>query len=685
MLRLPEMQEVQFDAVPLSGGFDQVTSSYSLPPGTLRDCINFACRPNGGYYRIPGYERFDGRASPSDATFVVLNVTWNSGTADPVGTVGVFGGLTGTICYVDPFGAYIALTKTSGSFTPGGAVIVSAVTKGTATGYATTLTLKALSIIKASASTQYRSDIGAVPGSGPIRGVVYHGDKVYAFRDNAGGTACAIYVSSGAGWVNVPLKLKLAFSAMTEMPTEGTVITQGGVTAIIRRTIIRSGDIVANNAEGYFIIDTLAGGAFSAGTLIPITSGGTCSLSGPSTAITLQPGGKYNFDIGNFSGHYSGKRVYGADGVNDAFEFDGTVYVPIPLDSVAAKPRIVKVHSNHLFFAVESSLIHSAIGDPYDGQVITGAAEIGTGDVVTGMLTLAGSESAASLAVAGRNSMFILYGTDSSSWKFVPYNGGLGALERTMQSSFDAFALDDRGVIAMKQSLNYGNFDAGALTYNIRPFMESNRNLALCSGVSRQNSQYRVFFSNGYGLYVTTNADSQLVGHGVVLFPHAPQCMFDGESSTGESVQIFGTSDGYVMQNDKGTSFDGARINSFANLNINAVKTPRLRKRFRKAVVEVQSSAHVEMKIGYAFEWATELILPHRFVTAEKSFSAMPFWDSMTWDLFFWDGKSSDAVEIDMAGTGENVQMTFATNSDHIAEFTLTSIIFHYSPRRGNR
>ena len=55
MLRLPEMPAVQYDTVALDGGFDQTTSAYKLPPGALRDCINFACRTNGGYYRSPGY------------------------------------------------------------------------------------------------------------------------------------------------------------------------------------------------------------------------------------------------------------------------------------------------------------------------------------------------------------------------------------------------------------------------------------------------------------------------------------------------------------------------------------------------------------------------------------------------------------------------------------------------------
>jgi hypothetical protein len=43
-----------------------------LQPGALRDVLNFECSQSGGYSRIGGYERIDGRAIPSSATYVVI-------------------------------------------------------------------------------------------------------------------------------------------------------------------------------------------------------------------------------------------------------------------------------------------------------------------------------------------------------------------------------------------------------------------------------------------------------------------------------------------------------------------------------------------------------------------------------------------------------------------------------------
>lgn len=45
-----------------------------------------------------------------------------------------------------------------------------------------------------------RTAIQLVPGSGPIRGVWYYAGTLYAFRDNAGGTAGAMYKASPTGW-----------------------------------------------------------------------------------------------------------------------------------------------------------------------------------------------------------------------------------------------------------------------------------------------------------------------------------------------------------------------------------------------------------------------------------------------------------------------------------------------------
>lgn len=687
MLTLPNMPAVQYDTVVLSGGLDQVTSAYQLPPGALRDCVNFACRPNGGYYRIPGYERIDGGRLPSEGVFFPITYTLLPGKTIEVGDFTNFN----IVCYVDPFNRYFAITSNVltadeviakyETFVPmdiirygeGGVPEII----GYATGAYANLTIKELAIGNAAAANILRGLISVVPGSGPILGVFYYNDDIFAFRNTSDGTRAALYRSDSiTGFAQVFMGSIVHFSGMSVIPSG--LITQGTKLNIVVKTLITSGDLTAGDAAGYFVMGPVPSDTFSPG--VATYTGGSVMITVGTAPITLSPNGKYNFDVGSFSGS---EKVYGADGVNDAFEFDGVTYVPLIIPDIA-KPKYPMVHSNHLFLSIGTSIIHSAIGNPYNYEVILGAGEIAAGADVTGMLVVQGNQNTAALMVFSRNSTHVLYGTSAADWNFVSLNKGVGAWDRTAQNLFDAFALDDRGVTMMKQSLNYGNFDSGTLTFNIRQFILAQQGKATCSSLNRQNNQYRVFFNNGYGLYCTTKPEG-FVGHGVVLYPDPPTCCFDASKSDGTNINLFGTESGYVMLNDSGTSFDGKTIPAAMTTNINCVKTPRMRKRFRRAVLEVQAEAYVEMQVGYSFEWANPNILPHVFVDGEGFFSRLPFWDNMIWDAFFWDGKSDDSISLAMDGTGENVQLMIVTDSDHVAEFTLPSVIFHYTPRRGNR
>ena len=689
MLNLPQMPGVNYEVTALSGGFDQVTSAYQLSPGSLRDCINFACRSTGGYYRVPGYERFDGRFQPHTATFVAIDVTLDPGESLAVGDTGDFGNIHGTVSYLDPKGEYVSLTKTTTTFATTfvpGPIDIGGGTIGQATGLHTQLNLKDMAINQAAAADIYRADIMAVPGSGPIRGVVFYNDVAYAFRDNAGGTAGDIYKSTAAGWVQVVLPGSGPFTNGIGNVFEGDILTDPAATQFrLERLIVDSGTWQSGAPSvGRLYLTQLSGpptgGAAGVWTS---SSGGTMDVNGWNV-ITRLPGGDVNFSIGNFSAQESARRIYGADGVNDYFEFDGVTYVPIPVPGATVKPSLAQVHANHMFLAMSASLIHSALGNPYNFEVINGAGEIGTGGRITGLLIQPGNQGTQALMVFARNSTWVLYGTSSADWNFVNYNVGIGAWEGTAQNLFDAFALDDRGVTQMSQTLKYGNFEAATLTYNIRPFIQSQRGLANCSGLSRENGQYRVYFSTGFGLYVTTNP-SGLVGHGVVLFPHVPLCYWDGEYSTGETIAMFGDKDGFVYRNDVGTSFDGRAIGAYLNTNINSAKSPRLRKRFRRCILELQGTSYVELQVGYAFEWASEKILPHTFEPGDMSFAGMSFWDSFIWDAFYWDGRTNDVVSVELNGTGENMQMMIISDNNYTSEFTIPSAIFHFTARRGNR
>lgn len=157
-------------------------------------------------------------------------------------------GATGTVAAVVTAPTpYVVLTQVTGSFdqtntltTPGPVQI------GSATDLTVGLTAKTKAIYTAAAADVYRALIQKVPGSGPVRGVVamaFSGvDHLYAFRDNVGATAELLYKATTSGWVLVPYYDIVSFTAGgTAVPLDGDTLTQGGVTATIKRVMWRSG------------------------------------------------------------------------------------------------------------------------------------------------------------------------------------------------------------------------------------------------------------------------------------------------------------------------------------------------------------------------------------------------------------------------------------------------------------
>lgn len=605
MLKPDALPPVQYDLIQLGGGLDLVTPAFNLAPGVLRDAINFAARPLGGYYRIAGYERINGKPRPSNAAVTVLQATW-SGAMPVVGDTATVGTVTGVVCGVA--WNYLALTKVTGTVpSPGPTnIVVSAVVRGTSTGNYGAVAPKLGAQLKAAAANIYRADIAPVPGSGPILGCIIFNDVIYAFRNNVSGTEAKLYKSSGAGWVNVPVP------------------------------------------------------------------------------GTLLPNGRYEMVVANFTAGPTSMKVYGCDGVNDPFQFDGTTYTPISTTGMSFPPKHIYAFKGHLFLAYKTSVIHSALGDPLDYQVLNGAGEIGTSDDVTGMLVQPGTGDGGALAIYGRNTIYMLYGSSSADWKFVTYGVGVGGIPYTMQNLADSYTLDDRGIISMKSSLNYGNFDTGSLTYNISSAVAAHRALASASSVNRQYSQYRVFFLDGYGIFSTV-ANSELVGHGIVQYPDPVLCAWDGEWADGTPVSIFGTATGHIMQNDVGTSFDGTPINGYFVTNINITKQLRIHKRFRRCVLEVQGEHYTEFSVGYNFDWASPDIAQHLFSNTGVALSGTAAWDNFYWDNFYWDGRTISPSYLELNGSGENIQLLVSTNSDFIAEFSVNSAILHYTLRRGKR
>jgi len=682
------MPPVRHDTVRLTGGMDLVTPTLSLPPGFARDSVNFEANQQGGYSRVQGYERFDGRPSPSDASFGVVQVAFTGAIAPGDVITGVTSLATAVVFYVDVPTGVVAYTKETGTFIVGETLTVAAVPQATVTALgAPTTSALFTAMMQNFAADVYRADITMVPGSGPVRGVTYLNGQMYAFRNNLGGTAVGIYRSSAGGWVNVPLGSQIAFTAGLIEPQEGNVINgaTSGATAVIRRVATQSG-AWGTTAAGRFIVDTVVG-FWANGEVIRLgaTPIATAAVVGAFSTITLLPGGRFEFDQFNFTGS-NGQRVlraYGADGVNRGFEFDGTTVAPIITGMPTDTPTHVAVHKNHVFFSFGPSVQHSGINAPFAWTAISGAGELLVKGPVTNFQVQAGAQETGAMLITSRNATAVLYGTSSADWNLVTYEDSTGALAYTTQNIGNTLMLDDRGVLSLANTLAYGNFSSASITQPIQPWLEQRQSGVLCSSVTRRKTQYRLYFNDGSGLHMTFKG-GKLIGAMPIQMPHIFNVACEGEDGNGLQVIFVGATNGYVYQVDAGTSFDGENIGATLPLVFNAIGSPRILKRYRKAALEVTGSGYAEFSFSYTLGYNVTTIGQPGFSDHVLPLTAS-FWDQFVWDQFVWDGINLAPEECELDGTAENIACIIASDSDLYESFTINSIVIHYTPRRGMR
>lgn len=683
--------KVEAEFWPFMGGLDLESSPLNIKKGRVATARNFECGLNSGYRRIAGYERFDGQTSPSSAAYAILNVDVSGSFSAGDTITGDTSGATAVVLEQDNDGTndYLVITKISGTFQSGEDLSVGGNVQGETTSTATVDGASSPALharYKNLAADEYRDDIAAVPGSGPVLGVFHHNDVVYAFRNNAGGTAADLYKSTSSGWTKVDLGLELEFSSggTTEIE-EGDTITgaTSGATAVVKRVVLTGGKWSNGDAEGKLILASQTGN-FQAEDLDVGASTNLATIAGDSDEIALDPGGTFEFVKANFGGAVKTKRVYGCDGVNRGFEFDGTVFVPIDTGMTDDAPTHLAAHKNHLFFSFGGSVQHSGIGTPYVWSPVTGASEIAMGDTVTGFAVQPGSADGGALAIYTRNRTSILYGSSSSDWNLVSFREELGAFERTIQDVGFTVFLDDRGLTSFRAAQEYGNFASSTISDDIRSFVNDHRIQALCSCISRDRSQYRIFFSDGTGLYVTV-IRGKIVGLMPVSFPDTVRCIFSGEKNDGSEMIVFGSDDGWVFQMEKGTSFDGDAIEYFFETPYHFSGSPRVRKRYRGGAFEVTGNGYAEFLFSAILNYGDGDAEQDTAVEKTANLSTVGRWDVGTWDVGQWDGRTLTPTEFDLTGTGENISLRVAGSSDEFLPFTIHGVILHFTPRRALR
>ena len=677
---------LQAQSWPLTGGLDLVTSPIlrSRIPGTLVECVNYEAREDG-YRRIDGYERFDGRPAPSE--FVEFDVP-ETATDTPA--------------------------------------------------------------IR-------RANIQPVPGSGPFAGIAYFASDVWAWRWDRTAEEAAVdripsnlhlWRSSPAGWREVASPRLVWFeegefqtdpseAGGTFVPSEEAVWERNAnVRFRVDRVILVSGAWDSGDAAGYVVSTGSSARVMVTGGIpervnpkgarftfvlnigrvrvrLAVTPG--AGAAGPDEEArtarirrfapqvlfgsSYYPDGRVRYEIRNFFAGAGTRRLYMASGVGPAFELsaDG-VAVPVytrPDDPDSDRPEFVGFQGSHLALGYSTGQVAiSSLGEPHRFDGTAGAAEIGTGGEITGMLS--GFRNV--LFVFGPNRTSVLTGETSEQFALRVLSREAGAAADMFQELTVPYIWDERGLRSITTVDAIGDFSINEITGTIRPWVEEHRRNRIMPTASvrvRAKAQMRVWFEDGdclvLGLIGQEPEVSQVFSVLSYDFPReasgSPAIVrhTTSEEDANGQERVFATFDGagYVYELDRGVSFDGFPIRSYLRMGHNDLRSPLQQKRFLKVAIEGVSSGLGRSQFRTFATFDDDL---RDSEGPEVSVGARATrWDEARWNTFNWDEVVARLGETRVAGYGRNISVQVLAESADAPPHVLTGCTVLYEPRRTRR
>ena len=686
----------QTHTIPFNGGLDLITPPLRKKEGRVISSENYEPRPEG-YKRIHGIERFDGQPQPHLASFWVMYFDAGTAAISEGDTVtGATSGATGKalIDAVITSGSYVGtdavgynvLSEVSGTFQDNENLQVSAATKSVANGVATQLgalnDTDAATWLQDSIETR-RALIATVTGSGNMLGVWRYNSVNYAFRDNAGGTACDMWKSTASGWSQCDLGRSVAFTSggTTEIAEEDVIEgATSGATATVKRVILTGGTWAGGDAVGTLILYSQSG-TFQAEN-VGVAAANHATIASDSTASALVNGGSFEFINENFYGSTATERMYGCDGVSSAFEWDGSVFVPIVTGMTTDTPTHIAAHKKHLFLMFTGgSVQHSGIGTPYIWSVVTGASEIGIGDEGTGFMV-----AASNLVIYSKNRTNVLYGNSSADWSLDTLSDEAGAYSKTVQNIGGKMVhIDAAGVRDLSATQAYGDFALGNLSRYVDPWFKSQKVAGQSVTTTmriKEKNQYRIFYDNDFGMIMDLTEPKPaflVIDYGMTV-----HCACSVEDTDGTEWNLFGSSDGYVYRCEVGTSLDGSALTSFLRIPFGHGGSPRNDKRYHSAEVEIEAGPNTSLSVSADFGYGNP-DLSSQVETDMTVKGGGNFWDEANWSEFYWGSQAEGEGKAFLSGIGKNISLVFSSTATYEEPHTLHGVTLNYSMRKLKR
>ena len=676
---------------PLDGGVDLISSHFDMRPGRLVAAFNFEMiAGKKAYGRLGGYERCVGDTLPSETRVALLEIE----------------SITGSIAVDDEFlsGAILVralkaiATPIDGDILPvathESTLADGLVFTGTGNSFTLTeenidtssLTLSEIQAYRRQAIEQTRDNIDAVPGTGNNDGGFRLRGKNYVFR------AGKLYEGSGYTWTEIALPEVLYFDEGTVALTVGATLTDGTATGVIA-SITRqegswdSGAATADQSKGYVTLTGVTNGPFTVGATLSDGVGGAAKVDVANVQVTLTAGGHYETTSPyNFTNLINNESVYGVDGVNDAFEFDGTNYIPIyHPDAGSKKPIHINIHQERLqLFYTGGEFAYSVSGEPRVYNALLGAGTWSTGSEIVGSKIIHGNAEA---VFCGDCTWYLLGDgiyddtTATRNWQFLRHDSNVGALEWSIAERGSTYFVSDSEIRKLIATNTSAGYSTSPILTDVQPYVSDNAENIQASIWCKKKSQYRLFFDDGKGLIASFDGGNPK-GAIPIKYAHDVQRCWSA-TEDGKELMFFLSDTGYLYRMDSGNSFDEEYIEGSFRIPFHHYGSPRNDKRFPQMSLELDAPVFLTSDTSFTYTvnydyGSTDSPQPTVQTVDDVEAAGGLYGSNSGYGNFVYGGPLVSEIVADLDGYGANmsVLMTYKTRYDSAFAFRNASIDF---------
>ena len=526
-------------------------------PGSAFAIKNFEPSIKGGYRRINGYTKF------SDTPVPQYGLSLVQGSAQSGANL-VLGGIHETPVVGDTF----SIAGVTGTYTV-------ATVSYSATSKEATLTVTP----NLDSSPADKAAVTWTSGASIIEGIYYAKEESATYAVRGG----ALWSSTGIDWT------------LRSVPNYGTVLVSGGaqtgsalvVAGIDSDTYVpQVGDTftLASVELTYTVtaIPTVTSGAATLAISPALDSSPADTSAVTFTSSSMAGGSRVKFKPFSFDGTYKTAIV---DGANRPAVTTSTTFKTLQGTDDILGAQYCEVFKDHLFFAKDSLVSHSAPFDEEDFRPALGAGSYRLSPSgCTGLFVFREQ-----LINFTEQDVFKLTGTSIADFSFTPITTDIGCVagDTVQEVGGDLLFLGPDGARFLGATARIGDF---ALQVASKPIQDEFKRFIdsttdFCSVSIRSKSQYRIFN------FVPNTSDRDAFGYiGTQFEAQNPQSVAWGTTrgiqayrafstyTNDSEIVIFSNANEYVYVMESGFTFDGDPIESFLYLPFAAINDPSVRK-----------------------------------------------------------------------------------------------------------